>query len=208
MSNLSTLLAGASTATDPRKEGLPLFGLFGQNSDQNHHLNYRIFDSGFKNVGSPWGGFSDSTTNYRCGVVADASHAYSMSDHGTNHNINLTTESYTSWTNYSKSIYQIDQYPHAFYYTASRNGHCAWQSFHQITSSFEYTVGWTKLNMVLAEGIRPRRMFCNRRYSMREKSGNNSFKLSSICSVPKPLSLKSFEEQDGQFSGTSSVFPQ
>ena len=173
MSNLSKILGGSST-TDPRKEGLPLFGLWGQESGGNHNVNFRIFDSGFRNVGSPWGGSTSTTSNYRYGIMGDASHAYSMNDHGTDFNSNHTTETYTSWTNYCKSTYQIDQYPHAFYYSASRNGHCSWQSYHQITSSFEYTVGWTKLNMVLPEGCRPRRMFCNRRYSMREKSGNNS----------------------------------
>tara|TARA_B100000378_G_scaffold66581_1_gene49940 strand:- start:41 stop:1507 length:1467 start_codon:yes stop_codon:yes gene_type:complete len=171
MANLSSYLGGQS---DPRKEGLPLFGLWGQESGGNHNTNFRIFDSGFRNVGSPWGGSTGTTSNYRYGVMADASHAYSMNDHGTDFNSNHTTESYTSYTNYCKSTYQIDQYPHAFYYTASRNGHCSWQSYHQITSSFEYTVGWTKLNMVLPEGQRPRRLFCNRRNSMREKSGNNS----------------------------------
>ncbi len=171
MANLSSYLGGQS---DPRKEGLPLFGLWGQESGGNHNTNFRIFDSGFRNVGSPWGGSTGTTSNYRYGVMADASHAYSMNDHGTDFNSNHTTESYTSYTNYCKSVYQIDQYPHAFYYTASRNGHCSWQSYHQITSSFEYTVGWTKLNMVLPEGQRPRRLFCNRRNSMREKSGNNS----------------------------------
>ena len=171
MANLSSYLGGN---TDTRKEGLPLFGLWGQESGGNHNTNFRIFDSGFRNVGSPWGGATGTTSNYRYGIMGDASHAYSMSDHGTDFNSNHTTESYTSYTNYCKSIYQIDQYPHAFYYTASRNGHCSWQSYHQITSSFEYTVGWTKINMVLPEGCRPRRMFCNRRYSIREKSGNNS----------------------------------
>ena len=171
MSNLSTLLGGTTETTDPRKEGLPIFGLLATESTQNHHMTYRIFDSSFRNVGSPWGGFTGTTSNYRCGVVADASHAYSMSDHGTDHNINLTTESYTSWTNYSKSIYQIDQYPHAQYYTSSRNGAISWHSYHNISSSFECQNGWTKLNMVLPEGIRPRRIFCNRRFSMREISG-------------------------------------
>ena len=171
MANLSSYLGGN---VDPRKEGLPLFGLWGQESGGNHNTNFRIFDSGFRNVGSPWGGATGTTSNYRYGIMGDASHAYSMNDHGTNFNSNHTTETYTSYNSYCKSVYQIDQYPHAFYYTASRNGHCSWQSYHQITSSFEYTVGWTKLNMVLPEGYRPRRMFCNRRNSMREKSGNNS----------------------------------
>ena len=172
MSNLSTLLAGATTATDPRKEGLPLFGLFGQNSDQNHHLNYRIFDSNFKQVNTPWGAVCNTTTNYRFGMLGDASHAYWGSDHSTNiGHANLTTEGWTSWTAWNKSIYQIDQYPHAQYYTSSRNGAISWHSYHNISSSFECQNGWTKLNMVLPEGIRPRRIFCNRRFSLREMSG-------------------------------------
>ena len=169
---MSSLLDVATTATDPRKEGLPLFGLFGQNSDQNHHLNYRIFDSNFKQVNTPWGAVCNTTTNYRFGMLGDASHAYWGSDHSSNiGHANLTTEGWTSWTAWNKSIYQIDQYPHAQYYTSSRNGAISWHSYHNISSSFECQNGWTKLNMVLPEGIRPRRIFCNRRFSLREMSG-------------------------------------
>ncbi len=171
MSNLSKIFGGSSQ-TDPRKEGLPLFGLFGTNSDQNHHMNYRVFDSNFKQINSPWGAVCNSTTNYRFGMMGDASHAYWGNDHGTNIGyVNLTTETYSSYAAWNKSTYQVDQYPHCFYYTASRNGAVSWHSYHNITSSFEYQVGWTKINMVLPEGCRPRRIFTNRRHSMREISG-------------------------------------
>ena len=173
MSNLSNIFGGGTT-TDPRKEGMPLFGLWGEEGGGNTISSYRVFDSGFKNVGSPWATTSTTTTNYRGGMLADASFAYTKNDHGQDFNVDFTTQTYSSYNHYCKSMYQIDQYPHCFYYSASRDGMVSWQSLHQITSSFEYTVGWTKLNMVLPEGIRPRRMFCNRRYSMREKTGNNS----------------------------------
>jgi len=70
MSNLSTILGGdsegaAGAAVDPRKEGLPLFGLLGTDGSGNQNWNYRVFDSGMRNVGSPWGAFSNSTTNSR-----------------------------------------------------------------------------------------------------------------------------------------------
>ena len=79
MATLSNLLGGGSAgAIDHRKEGLPLFGLFGTSGDQNTHMNYRIFDSGFKNVGSPWGAVCNSTTNYRFGILGDGSFAYNM----------------------------------------------------------------------------------------------------------------------------------
>ena len=49
------------------------------------------------------------------------------------------------------------------------------KNFHHYTSNFEYDNGWTKLNHVLPEGIRPRRLFTNRRNIMREmQMGNNS----------------------------------
>ena len=49
-------------------------------------------------------------------------------------------------------------------------------NFHHYDNTFEYDNGWTKINHVLPEGIRPRRIFCNRRNSMREMMtmGNNS----------------------------------
>ena len=75
MATLSNLLGGGSSAgaIDHRKEGLPLFGLFGTSGDQNTHMTYRIFDSGFKCVGSPWAAVCNSTTNYRFGILGDAS---------------------------------------------------------------------------------------------------------------------------------------
>ena len=175
MASLSNLLGGG-TSVDHRKEGLPLFGLFGSTSDQNTHMTFRVFDSGMKMCGSPWGAVCNSTTNYRFGILGDASHAYNMDDFGTDigHD-NLTSESYSDWSKYWKSVYQCDQYPHAQYYTASRDGFISWQSFHHYTSHLEYDNGWTKINHVLPEGCRPRRMFLNRRNSLREMmTGNNS----------------------------------
>ena len=46
MATLSNLLGGSSGGTiDHRKEGMPLFGLFGATSDQNTQMTFRIFDS-------------------------------------------------------------------------------------------------------------------------------------------------------------------
>ena len=172
MSNLSKIFGSAGTSTDPRKEGMPLFGLWGAEGGGNTIVNYRVFDSNFRQVNSPWGAVCNSTTNYRFGMMGDASHAYSFNDHGTNiGHVNLTTETSTSYTAWNKSVYQVDQYPHCFYYTASRNGAISWHSYHNIASSFEYQVGWTKINMNLPEGCRPRRIFTNRRHSIREVSG-------------------------------------
>ena len=44
MATLSNLLGGGGDSIDHRKEGLPLFGLFGTSGDQNVHMNYRIFE--------------------------------------------------------------------------------------------------------------------------------------------------------------------
>jgi hypothetical protein len=178
MATLSNLLGGGSSAgaIDHRKEGLPLFGLFGTSGDQNDHMTYRIFDSGFKCVGSPWGAVCNSTTNYRFGILGDASFAYSKDDFGTSiGHQNLSSETYDDWQRYWKSIYQCDQYPHAQYYTSSRDGFYTFQSFHSYETQFEYDNGWTKLNHNLPEGCRPRRLFSNKRNAMREMNmGNNS----------------------------------
>ena len=177
MATLSNLLGGGSAgAIDHRKEGLPLFGLFGTSGDQNDHMTYRIFDSGFKIVGSPWGAVCNSTTNYRFGILGDASFAYSKDDFGTSiGHQNLSSEGWSDYARYWKSVYQCDQYPHAQYYTSSRDGFYTFHSFHSYDTNFEYDTGWTKINHVLPEGIRPRRIFCNRRNSMREITvGNHS----------------------------------
>ncbi len=176
MPNLSNLLGSSGGSIDHRKEGLPLFGLWGDSGDQNTNMNYRIYDSGYKNVGSPWGAVCNSTTNYRFGILGDASHAYNMNDHGTDvSHSNLTSQTYSDWTKWVSSTYQCDQYPHAQYYTSSRDGFISFHSYHHITDGFEWQTGWTKINHVLPEGIRPRRMFCNRRNSLREMNiGNNT----------------------------------
>ena len=123
MATLSNLLGGGSAgAIDNRKEGMPLFGLFGTSGNQNDHMTYRIFDSGFKCVGSPWGAVCNSTTNYRFGMLGDASHSYSYNDHSTDvSHCDLTSQDYTTWTCYLKSMYQVDQYPWAQYYTSSKD---------------------------------------------------------------------------------------
>jgi hypothetical protein len=161
---------------DHRKEGLPLYGFLGDSGDGNTHWQFRIFDSGHKIVGNPWGGTGHSTTHHRFGITSDAMHSYTFNDFGTDvtHG-DLTTQAYNSWTIWNRSNYQTDQYPWAQYYTLSRAGDITWQSYHNITEGMEFTVGWTKINHVLPEGIRPRRLFCNRRQTLRELNpGNNA----------------------------------
>ena len=176
MATLSNLLGGSGGTIDHRKEGLPLFGLFGTSGDQNSHMTYRIFDSGFKMVGSPWGAVCNSTTNYRFGILGDASFAYSKDDFGTDiGHQNFSSEGWSDYPRYWKSVYQCDQYPHAQYYTSSRDGFYTFHSFHSYDTNFEYDNGWTKINHVLPEGVRPRRIFCNRMNSLREITvGNHS----------------------------------
>ena len=173
MATISTLVL---SKIDSRKEGLPLYGFLGDSGDGNGHWTFRVFDSGHKIVGNPWGQATHSTASYRFGITGDAMHAYNYSDFGTDiTHSDLTTQGYSSWTNYNKSIYQTDQYPWGQYYSLSRTGYITWNGYHQYTESMEYQIGWTKLNHVLPEGIRPRRLFCNRRQTLRElNNGNNT----------------------------------
>jgi len=170
------LLNLLQSRVDHRKEGLPLYGMVGDDGSGNGQWTFRIFDSGHKVVGNPWGGTGHSTTHHRFGICADAMHCYTHNDFGSDiSHGDLTTETYTSYPRWNRSNYQCDQYPWAQYYTVSRSGDVSWQSYHQITSSMEFTIGWTKINHVLPEGIRPRRLFCNRRQTLRELNpGNNS----------------------------------
>jgi len=172
MSNLSTILGGSSDAVDPRKEGLPLFGLWADDG-MNQHANFRIYNSSYSNVGAPWAAVSNSTTSYRFGMLADPVHSYNMSDYGSSLSQGqLGSNAYSDWQQYGKSsAYMIDQYPDTPYYSVSKSGHIQWNSKHQYTSQFEWVVGWTKVNMVLPEGVRPRRTFCNRSTALREVAG-------------------------------------
>jgi hypothetical protein len=173
MASISQLVL---SRTDSRKEGLPLYGFLGDNSDGNTNWTFRVFDSGHKIVGNPWGQATYSTAGHRFGITSDAMHAYNYSDFGNDiTHSDLTTQGYDSWTCYNKSIYQTDQYPWGQYYSLSRTGYVTWNGYHQYTESMEFQIGWTKINHVLPEGIRPRRLFCNRRQTLRElNAGNNT----------------------------------
>ena len=173
---MARLLNLLQSRTDHRKEGLPLYGQQGDSGDSNGQMNFRVFDSGHKIVSTPWGGTGHSTSHHRFGICGDAMHSYTNNDFGDNTtHADLTTQGSGSWVNWNKSVYQCDQYPWAQYYTLSRNGDYTFQSFHNLGESMEFTVGWTKINHVLPEGIRPRRLFCNRRQTLRELNpGNNA----------------------------------
>ena len=173
---MARLLNLLQARTDHRKEGLPLYGQQGDSGDSNGQMNFRVFDSGHKIVSTPWGGTGHSTAHHRFGICGDAMHAYTNNDFGdaVTHS-DLTTQGSGSWQNWLKSVYQCDQYPWAQYYTLSRNGDYTMQSYHNLGEGMEFTVGWTKINHVLPEGIRPRRLFCNRRQTLRELNpGNNA----------------------------------
>ena len=60
-------------------------------------MTFRVFDSGMKMCGSPWGAVCNSTTNYRFGILGDASHAYIFTRrlrYDIGHD-NLTSEGYS-----------------------------------------------------------------------------------------------------------------
>jgi hypothetical protein len=173
MASISNLVL---SKTDSRKEGLPLYGFMGDSGDQNGVMTFRIFDSGHKIVGNPWGHGSHSTASYRFGICGDAMHSYTYNDFGTDiTHSDLTSQGYSDYVRYNKSVYQCDQYPWGQYYTLSRTGYISWHQYHSYGASFEYQIGWTKVNHVLPEGIRPRRLFCNRRQTLRElNAGHNT----------------------------------
>jgi len=152
---LSSIAGGV---VDPRKEGYPAFCLFG--GDMNTYSQVKVIGSDLQNIGSPWAAGCNTTMSYGHGMLADPMFSYSHADAGTP-NANLSTQGYSSWTTWVQSLHQSDQYPMSMYGSTSALGY---QSFNNFVSDTSYnntkmTRGYTLINQVMPEGIRPRRFF-------------------------------------------------
>lgn len=172
MTTLSSMLG----KVDPRKEGLPMFGIGYSGSNMNEHFSLRVIDSNFNIAGSPWSAMSNSTNNYGQGMNADAMWNYSNAspDMGTMHT-QLSSEQYGSYAAWLNSCHQHDQYPMGMYVDVSADGMMNGQTLH----SFSYTKvhrGRYLINQVLPEGCRPRRYFQLHDNVFRECSGMGSLR--------------------------------
>ena len=70
MANLSQFLGGgAGESDDPRKEGAPLYCMYGGNF--NSHFDTCVRDATtHDSVGAPWGGATNSTASYSFGQMS------------------------------------------------------------------------------------------------------------------------------------------
>jgi hypothetical protein len=142
-------------AVDPRREGLPTFALFG--GDMNQKFFHKVVGSDMQVIGTPWGAIGNTTSSYTAGVMADPMFSYSASDFGTL-NGNLSSEGFGFNAGWVQSLHQNDQYPAAYFGSTSASGMQGWNCFHD-AASLKSHKGYTLINQVMPEGMRPRRFF-------------------------------------------------
>lgn len=170
MSNLSYFMT--DNITDPRKEGYPLFGVgFGTG---NNIQSFRIFNSNFQCVGSPYTSIQNTTTGYRHGMAIDQFYMYSLSDYSDGQGI-LSSQAANS-SDYTQSIYQNDQYPQSLYNNCSPLGYR--RGVNMVVGSYlSYGLmgqGKYLIKQILPEGVRPRRFFTINGNTMKESFSLNT----------------------------------
>jgi len=198
MSTLSFLF-GSGNTVDPRKEGLPLFGI--GYADFNQQTSLRVIDSNFNIVGSPWGAIFNTTVGYSSGMHADAMWGYgggSSQDMG-NWRGSLSTEGYSSYSQWIRSMHQHDQYPMGMYVDLSPEGMFNGQTLHGFSNT-KTLRGRFLINQILPEGCRPRRYFQMQSNTFRECPNMGSL-LNGIDSVD----LSTFRTLNGYTIGQGSA---
>ena len=156
MTSLSTLFSsGAATGAgqDPLEEGLPVIAVYGGDFNQNFDLRLHRVHSG-ELMGSPWGAITNSTASYSHGQTNMHMFGYN-SDYGSLSG-QFSSEGYSSYNNFTQSLYQNDHYPYALFGSVSKDGRMGMQSFH---GSGWYTKVYYRIHVQSLKGRRPRRQF-------------------------------------------------
>jgi hypothetical protein len=193
MGNLSSLVGG--TTEDPRKEGLPCFGI--GHGGFNTEMSLRVIDSNFSIMGSPWSAINDTTATYRHGMAGDAMFGYSSVDMGTwNDQLSSNSEGNAAFLG---SLHQHDQYPMGMYVDLSPDGMFNGQTIHgkSYTKTFR---GRFLINQILPEGCRPRRYF-----SMLGNSFFESQSMGNLYAQTDEVNLASYRDNVNYTSGSGSA---
>lgn len=171
MANLSQFLGGgAGQDDDPRKEGSPLYCMYGGD------FNSQGFDAvvrdstSHQTVSSPWGAVHNTTASYNYGMLS-STQAYGYNGDAGQLQSQFSSNAYGAWTQYTQSLYQNDQYPHFQYGSCSSTGRITWLSVHSNMGS-----GMAHATLVnntsMPVGTRPRRLYSvyNTTFSWRRNS--------------------------------------
>jgi len=174
MANLSQFLGGGGGSEgDPRTEGAPLYCMYG--GDYNSiGFNSIIRDTTANQaVGSPWGAVTNSTANYAFGQASSGQGFGYNADAGTLSS-QLSSQGSGSYSPWSQSLFQNDQYPHFLYGSCSKEGAIAWNSSHASmgNSANNYLINHTSM----PAGVRPRRYYTiyNNSFSWRRNAHTQS----------------------------------
>lgn len=155
MSTLSYLLT--NNITDPRVEGLPMFGVgYGAG---NAIQSYRVFNSAFNCVGSPYMSAENAASANRYGMSMDQYYMFSKSDFVDTEAV-LGAEA-SGNGNWFQSLHQNDNYPMSAWSDCSALGYRRGVNFMQggFASYGKFKAGQYLINQSLPAGVRPRRYF-------------------------------------------------
>lgn len=157
MTNLSQFLGGGvGQDDDSRKEGPPLFAMYGGDFNTNFDVILRDTTS-LNTVGSPWSAITSSTASYSHGQSSSTQSFGYNGDAGTLSSV-LSTQGWTSYTTFTQSLFQNNQYPHFMFGSCSSQGRMSWLSPHQsFGNGAAHQVLMDVTNM--PEGCRPRRLY-------------------------------------------------
>ena len=183
MSNLTYFMT--DNITDPRKEGLPLFGIgYGTG---NSVQSFRVFNSDFQCVNLPYTGVTTTTASIRYGMALDQYYMYSLADY-TDAESQFSTGA-VGVANFTQSVFQNDQYPMTMYNDCSplgyRRGVNAFQgsyATYSLNPSGAFLIG-----QILPEGVRPRRFF-----SLSNTIMTETFSLNAMQGTEDYLDIQSY----------------
>ncbi len=157
MTNLSQFLGGGfGQDEDSRKEGAPLFVMYG--GDFNTNWDAIVRDTTALNtVGSPWAAITSSTASYAHGMSASTQAFGYQGDVGSL-STQLSTEAFGNFSSWTQSLFQNNQYPFFVYGSCSPQGRISWLNGNsQMDSALAHAHLIDVTNM--PEGCRPRRNY-------------------------------------------------
>lgn len=169
MASLSTLFGGGSGGADPLIEGLPVVAVYGGDFNQRWDVKLHRVHSG-ELVGTPWAAITNSTASYSHGMSNLHEFGY-QSDRGSLSS-QMTTQAYTSYTEFTQSLFQNDHYPYAMFGSCSGDGRIGMHSFH---STDFYLKIYNRIHVQMPRGQRPRRQFNIQNYNFSETEFNSHF---------------------------------
>lgn len=196
MSTLSQITK--RNVVDPRKEGLPCFGIWANDGNGNTHASFRVLNSEFQIISPPYGSTTTSTASYRFGMSGDASYGYS-SDLNSYFNTSSTLSSNVlNTTAANASLHCHDQFPMGMFTDCNASGYMSGHT----TSGTNYLMNSAHflIDQILPEGVRPRRFWC--------MNGNSFYEAQSLQSLAQPISaidLSTKRTLNGSTEGTGSA---